>query len=270
MNRKTVLMGLVFLGSLVLAVPTTLTFKKIAYDKESKKVKVVYGNNWADNESTITDSGPVLLCVLNRLLKEKYGVYLSLGDEKKIAKKDLALIHQAARLLPEEKSKQLTASVRACMKNNSNENGNAVFKNLVSTIADSLKDHQTDFETSSREDKASTTELREKLAKVQTRIKAMLEDRTESDLDDDEKKVLKKWERQQSNLEKEIASAKTEKKIEKGTESPEDFLLCLKAEGSRSQTQVGNKNIEELLGNVKGVLKELLPENSGGKGTHGD
>lgn len=259
--------GLILSSSTVLGVGQMLHIKDVSFKKESKKVEVVYRNVWRKSETTLTDTGPVLLCVLNRLLTHKYDYYLSLPDGKELTKKDLALITQAARLLPEDENKKMSDSVRNYIQNPSKENGGAVFTTMVSTIRSGLKEHETTWQTVTQVEAASTKELKQKLERVNLKISAFLEGTTESQLDAEEKAVVRKLKRERLTIEEEIADAKPQRKVESGNENPVNYALCVDGDGSKSQTSINNDDVDALLAKVQDTLSQALPEGTG-SGSH--
>lgn len=264
---QVLLVGLILSSSTVLGVGQMLHIKDVSFKKESKKVEVVYRNVWGKSETTLTDTGPVLLCVLNRLLKHKYDYYLSLPDGKELTKKDLALITQAARLLPEDENKKMSDSVRNYIQNPSKENGGAVFTTMVSTIRSGLKEHETTWQTVTQVEAASTKALKQKLERVNLKISAFLEGTTESQLDAEEKAVVRKLKRERLTIEEEIADAKPQRKVESGNENPVNYALCVDGDGSKSQTSINNDDVDALLAKVQDTLSQALPEGTG-SGSH--
>jgi len=261
----------VAISSVALAFGASLHLGKVSFDRQSQKLTVVYGNP-GYNETTLTDSGPVLICVLNRLLTEKYGFYQVLPEGKTISKADLALLTQSARLLPQDEGQKIIDSVRSYMQNPSKETGTTVVRTLHSSIGSGLKNHETDFSMTSQQEGAVTGELKGKLSRVETKIKAILDGTTEAALDEDEKVVVRKLKRERLVLEEQIADAKPVAKKEEGRESPAKYSLCVKDESSKSRTGIDNENVDDLLKDVKVALDALVPAGSTGfstrSGTH--
>jgi hypothetical protein len=242
-----------------------IVFNEVFYDKESKKVNLVYSTGF---KTTVTDSGPILLCVINRLLKTKYEFYLSLPKDKTISRYDLALLNHAANLLPEDEKKELQNAIKAYIQDDSNENGSKIFKVLNKGMRTGMKDHKTTFKSVSYVASPVTQELIGKKTKLDKKITAISDGKSESELDDDEKQIFRKLKRDALDLEKKIKEAKPEEKIEEGTEVAIDWTLCLHGEGSKSQTFSSNKNIEALLKKIKTVLKQVVPVGNKANGDH--
>lgn len=214
-----------FVCATVLAIGTQIHIGSISYDKESKKVKLAYDTGY--RSVTATDSGPILLCAINRLLKQKYKFNSGLTDGQTVSRDDLAIFNHAAYLLAEDGGDALRGAVKAYMANNSIENGNKVFESLVNGMKERLKDHKTDFEDVSEGPSAVTSDLKERLGKLNKKIETLLDGKSESELDEDEKKIVRKLKRERLGLEEQIADAKPEKKVEKGSESPVRWSICL-------------------------------------------
>lgn len=251
------LIAILGMCGIVWASPAWIRIESISYDKESKKVKLVYDNGY--RVVAATDSGPILLCAINRLLKQKYAFDLVLKEGQTISRVDLATFYQAAHLLTENGSQTLRNSVLTYIQNGSIENGNKVFNSLVDGMYERLKDHATAFEAVWEDESAATSDLKEKLGKLDLKIETLLDGQSASVLDEDERKIVSKFEKQRSDLQKQIADAKPEKKVESGSQSPVDWSICLGSEGSRSQSHLSNKNIDELLSSAKSAVNELAP-----------
>lgn len=249
------------LGGLALATGVGYTIESITFDKTSKKVVVKYKEIDTTTSHTATDSGPILLCVLNRLLKRKYAVPVnpSLPRDRAFTKSELQLLSQASALLPAAEATALRDAVRAYAARP--DNGANVFKTLVSSMKTGLVKHETSFSTTTAEDSPLKKALKRGRAATEEKLEA-LSKTPEAIRSAAEKALIATYRREIANLSRQIDAQrpvikKTERRV-----SPVDEPICVKDEETRAQTGINNTNFEELLRAVKLAL-DSLPKGAG-------
>lgn len=254
---KHIIWLLALVSSIAMAIPYVLHIGQVSVD-DSNQLKIVYSGGGM--ETTLTDAGPAILCLLNRLLTNKYGIYQTLPENQTVSHKDLAMLWKAAHLLPQKEGSELVEAIRSYMREPSETSGNKLVRTLHGSIYSGLKEHKTHFRTARLEQSPVAAEQQVQLAKVEKRIEAILADSSEDTLEPEEKALFQKWDKQRKQLREQIAAAKPVTKVEEGEESPADYYFCVKDEMSRSRTGIDNGNVDELLTDTKAALDRLVPD----------
>ena len=247
------------LSAFTFGIASTVDISDVKFS--DNKIIVSYNKEKGTSKFEATDSGPLALCVINRLLKHKYSNNrinkISDPIRTSIEDSDLAILAKSAKLVtPKETADKLLQAIKKYKTDKSKTNDKELFNVLAESISSSMPEsHLTSYLETFQEPSDKAQELIEKRDKLVISLEAL---KSISKLSSETSATIKVLTKQISDLDDQIKKEPLVTKHKTGKANPTRYSICLEGEDSAQMPNISNSTkTDSLLSEISKGLDKL-------------